>query len=222
MSDSPKKNLAMNDDIVKMSADFLLSEFNSLQNRAIGLESNKSNRVNFMLILAAAALAGVGQTLSIATLQPFINSIVFFIALVILVLGLFTLHHNIDDSCATVILFRRAARIRLWFVKQNKEIAGYVAFQYGDDRPKMDVPFLAFRGGEAVILVINAVALCAIVVVLSLPATWTIALVEIFATAIISWLAQNYYIHKALQKGEKMSANSIRYPYAKMFEKYEK
>ncbi|MCG2783723.1 MAG: hypothetical protein L6461_01310 [Anaerolineae bacterium] len=222
MSDNPPKNLAENDEIVKMSADFLLSEFNSLQDRAIGLEGNKSNRVNFMLILAAASLAGIGQSLSIVTLQTYLTSIIFFVALVILVLGLFTLQHNIDDSGAIVILFRRAARIRLWFVKQNKEIAGYVAFQYGDDRPKMDVPFLAFRGGEAVILVINTVALCAIVVVLSLPATWVIALAEIFVTAIIFWLAQNYYIHKALQKGEKMSAKSIRYPYAKMFEKYEK
>lgn len=208
------------DENTKFSAEFLLAEFNSLQNRAIGLENNKSNRVNFMLVLAAPALAGMGQIISISALQPHLGKIVFFIALVVVVLGLSTLQHNIDDSGATVILFRRAGRIRLWFVEQNKQIAEYVAFQYGDDRPKMDTPFLGYRGGEAIILVINTVAFCCIAVIVLSPLTWDIALIEIFIAALVSWFAQTYYIHKALKKAEKISAGSIRFPYARMYEKY--
>ena len=159
--------------------------------------------MNFLLILAAAAFAGIGQIISIGTLQPYLASIIFFISLVIIILGLYTLQHNIDNSDATVMLFRRAARIRLWFVQQNKQIAPYVAFQYGDDRPKMDVPFLAFRGGEAIILVINTVGLCALAVILLPHPMWIITIIEVFITAIVSWVAQIIYIHRALRDGKK-------------------
>src|SRR4051794_40397012 len=128
----------------KSSADFLLAEFETLQNRAISIEQNKSNRINFLLIIAAALIAGIGQIVGNSILQPYQSTVVFIAAVTLLLLGIFTLKHSVDDSVAIVILFRRAGRIRLWFVEQDNPIGQYVAFEYGDDRPRMDSPYLAF------------------------------------------------------------------------------
>ena len=221
MNDSSgHKDLAESDH--KISADFLLAEFNALQNRAIALANSQSNRVNFLLIIVAAALAGVSQLVNSLTLQPYLYGVILAAALGILLLGLFTLRQNVDDAVASVILFRRAGRIRLWFVEQNPQIAQYIAFEYGDDKPTMDVPFLSFRGGEAVILLINALAFCAVVVIALPFRGFVTILIELSVSLPIAWVSQSYYVHKVLQKGERRSASAIKFPFEQMREKYEK
>ena len=215
-----RKDLAENE--FKISADFLLAEFNALQNRAIALANSQANRVNFLLIIVAAALAGVSQLVDSLALQPHLYGIILATALGILLLGLFTLRQNIDDAGASVILFRRAGRIRLWFVEQNPKIAQYVAFEYGDDKPAMDVPFLSFRGGEAVILLINALAFCTVVVIALPFRDFVTILIELLVSLSIAWLGQSYYVHKVLQKGERRSVGTIKFPFEQMREKYEK
>lgn len=206
----------------KISADFLLAEFNALQNRAIALANSQSNRVNFLLIIVAAALAGVSQLANSLALQSYFSAIILATALGILLLGLFTLRQNVDDAGASVILFRRAGRVRLWFVERNPQIAKYVAFEYSDDKPAMDVPFLSFRGGEAVILLINALAFC-VAVGTALPLGNLIAvLIVSLVSFVIAWVSQSYYVHKVLQKGERRSASGVKFPFEQMREMYEK
>ena len=221
MNDSNEcKDLAEND--IKISADFLLAEFNALQNRAIALANSQSNRVNFLLIIVAAALAGMSQLVNNLALQPYLYGVILATAFGILLLGLFTLRQNVHDAGASVILFRRAGRIRLWFVEQNPQIAQYVAFEYGDDKPTMNVPFLPFRGGEAIILLINALAFCAVVVIALPFRDFITILIELSVSLLIAWVSQSYYVHKFLQKGERRSASAIKFPFEQMYEKYEK
>jgi len=205
---------------LEISANFLLSEFNALQSRAIALGNSQANRVNFLLIIVAAALAGVSQVMGIAALQPYFRSVIFGTALGILLLGLFTLRQNIEDAAASVILFRRAGRIRLWFVEQNPQIARYVAFEYGDDKPAIDAPFLSSRGGEGVILLINALAFC-LVVGIALPFRGIAILLSTLVSFGIAWVSQVYYIHKVLKQGERVSAEAVNFPFEQMREKYE-
>lgn len=221
MTDKPTEETKRATDSASLSADFLLAEFNTLQNRASVLESNKSNRVNFMLILAAGVMAGIGPIISIPALQPYQGSIILFVAIAILLLGIFTLQQNIDDSVSIVVLFRRAGRVRLWFVEQDKRICDYVAFHYGDDHPKMNVPYIVSRGGEAVILLLNTVAACVIVLDL-LPTTKWLTVIEVVATALVAFLLQNFLIHRALIKAEKKTAGAIKFPYSKITDKLRK
>lgn len=206
---------------LEVSADFLLAEFNALQSRAIALASSQSNRVNFLLIIVAAALSGISQLANSLMLQMYFHAIVIATALGILLLGLFTLRQNVDDAGASVILFRRAGRIRLWFVEQNPQIAQYVAFEYGDDKPAMDVSFLSFRGGEAVILLINALAFCVVVgVALPLSDLVTVLVVSL-VSFVVAWMIQLGYIHRVLRKGERRSASEVKFPFERMHKKYE-
>ncbi|RMH40374.1 MAG: hypothetical protein D6694_10105 [Gammaproteobacteria bacterium] len=220
MSDDTKK-IELAEAGLKISADFLLAEFNALQSRAIAFKNSQSNRVNFLLIIVAAALAGVSQLANNLALQSYFHTIILATASGILLLGLFTLRQNVDDAGASIILFRRAGRIRLWFVEQNPQIAQYVAFEYGDDKPAMDVPFLSFRGGEAVILLINALSFCVMVGSILPLQKLAIVLVVLFISFIIAWVSQSYYIHKVLQIGEKRSADTIKFSFEQQREKYE-
>lgn len=205
---------------LEISANFLLSEFNALQSRAMALGNSQSNRVNFLLIIVAATLAGVSQVVNVAALQPYFRLVIFGAALGILLLGLFTLRQNVEDAAASVILFRRAGRIRLWFVEQNPRIARYVAFEYGDDKPAVDAPFLSSRGGEGVILLINALAFC-LVVGMALPFGGMTILLSVLVSFVVAWMSQLCYIHKILKRSERRAADAINFPFEQMREKYE-
>jgi len=219
-SGDEREDLAKDD--LRISADFLLAEFNALQNRAIAFSNNQSNRVNFLLAVVAAALAGGSQLVGDLALHPYFREVMLATALGILLLGLFTLRQNVDYAVASVILFRRAGRVRLWFVEQDPKIAQYVAFEYGDDRPAMDVPFLSFRGSEAVVLLINALAVCAIVII-ALPFRDIISMsIEALVSLFVAWIGQLYYVRRILRQGERRSAITIKFPFQRMREKYEK
>jgi len=219
--DDSNDNFLQSENALKLSAEFLLAEFTALQDRAIALTNSQSNRVNFLLILVAATLAGIGQIASNPLLQAYLTPVIQTAALGVLVLGLFTLRHNVDDAGATVNLFRRAGRIRLWFVEQNPRIAGYVPFEYADDKPAMDVPFLSFRGAEAILFLINALAFCTLVVTTIRFANNVFVLVEFLIAFVIAWVSQAYYVHNVLRKEELRSASGAKFPYEKMRKKFE-
>lgn len=198
------------------ATEFLIAEFNALQDRATSLEQGKSNRVNFFLVVAAAVGAGFANFIANQSFQTYHSIIIVLTALPLLVLGIFTLQQSIDDSISIVAFYRRAGRIRLWFVEHDVTIAPYVAFHYGDDRPRVYVPFLGFRGGEAVVLVINTVLFCTITVALLSPVSWTIAIIEIVVALFLGWFLQVMYVRVKLQRAEKKVKNAINFPSKEM------
>ena len=86
----------------------------------------------------------------------------------------------------------------------------------------MDVPFLSFRGGEAVILLINALAFCVVVGSVLPLKNLAIALIVLPVSFTVAWVSQSYYIHKVLQKVERRSADAIKFPFEQVREKYER
>jgi hypothetical protein len=89
----------------------------------------------------------------------------------------------------------------------------------------MDTPFLAFRGGEAVVRVINMVAFATIVgftLIIFTPLIKSLIVAAMFFAAILIWFVQVFYVHDLLQNVEKATEKSKRFPYSKMYEKYGK
>ena len=182
------------------SNDFLIAEFNALQDRAIGFEEIKSGRINFFMIIFAATVAGL-SSLSGLTVFPFI---VFVCAVIIFLLGVSTLRSVMSYSVAIVILFRKAGRIRRWFVDSDKRIEKYIPFEANDDRPLIRIaPWLiGWRGGEPILLITNATALSVAtgLAVSYLSLLW--AGVSAVAVFLITWGLQVLYMSSHLNKHE--------------------
>lgn len=217
MQNSEKKETSS--DKKAVSSEFLLTEFNALQQRAISLEEVKSSRVNFFLIVVAATIAGFSGIAGLSTFQAYYPVIIMLGSLILLLLGISTLNHSVDYSAAIVVLYRRAARVRRWFVDHNPEIEPYVAFEPNDDRPRMDTPYLSWRGGEAVILVANAVS-SAIIVGIGLSfLLWFWIWVGVVVMIPIAWLFQLWYIHRKLRLGDQSEEKRTHFAYQDVVKK---
>jgi hypothetical protein len=192
------------------SKDFLIAEFNAIQDRAIGMEEIKSGRINFFLIIVAATVAGL-SSLAGLTAFPFI---VFAGSVIIFVLGVSTLKSVMNYSVAIVILFRKAGRIRRWFVDNDKNIEKYVPFEANDDRPSIKiVPWLiGWRGGEPILFIINAIALSVALglAVSYLSLFW--AGVSAVAVFLITWSVQVLYMSRHLNKHEILENRKSMFP----------
>jgi hypothetical protein len=203
-------------------ADFLIAEYNALQDRAISLQQTRSTRVNFFLVVVAAVVAGSANLVGsqgFQVIQYQYLSVIALVALSLLTLGFFTLQQCVDESVAIVVMYRRAGRIRLWFVEQDAIVAPYVAFHYGDDHPRMSVPHLAWRGAEAVVLVINTVLLCVVSLSLISPTSWLMVAVEIAVATVVGWFLQTGYVRVRLRRAEKQAKGDVHFPAEEMAER---
>jgi hypothetical protein len=198
-----------------LSVEFLLAEFAAQQSQIIKLEEAKSNRVNFFLVLVAAVAASTSVIIDKLIIPA--NATLALIALGILVFGLATLNELVNYSEAIVSLYRRAGRIRRWFVENNSEITPYLAFDATDERPKYDLSsaYLTFRGGDSVILLTNSLAFSVLTVsVLSLvySLTWPIALIIVTVSAVLAWLYQQNRLHVRLRSSDASRKAHIHFP----------
>ena len=192
---------------IEYVSQFLLAEFNSLQDRARSYEEIKSSRVNFFLLVVAAAGAIFSAFSSIDIMKPFFYEILLIITLTVLLIGLLTLKTLVDYSAAIVIFYRRAGRIRKWFVNLDQNLEKYVAFEATDERPKfkIDSSLIHWRGGELILLLINCLSMSLIIGV----TTYNIFNIQIIfkiifwiLTSCLFWFLQLTYIHKKLSNAE--------------------
>ena len=197
------------------SEDFLLAEFEALQERAISAEDIKSNRVNFFLILVGATLAGFSGLANVSEIGEFYLALVGLGAFVLLLLGLSTLKNLSDYSIAAVILLRRAGRVRRWFVERDPSIQDYVAFPPNDDRPKMFIgdSLLSWRGGEPIIVITNAtmVSIIAGVGLSKLLLTeWAVGGAALMFP--LAWKAQTWYLKQKLFEIQEWDQKRVNFP----------
>ena len=197
------------------SEDFLLAEFEALQERAISVEDIKSNRVNFFLILVGATLAGFSGLANVSEIGGLYLALVGLGAFVLLLLGLSTLKNLSDYSISRVILLRRAGRVRRWFVERDPSIREYVAFPPNDDRPKMFIgdSLLSWRGGEPAIVITNATMVSIIAGIglskLLLTEGTVIGMALIF---LLAWKAQVWYLKRKLLEIQKWDLKRVNFP----------
>ncbi len=195
------------------SKEFLLAEFNALQQRATQLEQIKSSAINFFLLIVAATVTGTPTLATLITNNLFKNILLTIAPLLIFIFGLLTLNNSIDLSVAAVAHLRRAGRIRRWFVEQNSMIERYVAWEPVDDRPRIYVPRLSFRGSEVAVSFINII--CASLVAFTTLSYLHLPSSIIFSpfVGVITWYVQRYFVKKKLKHAEELDRQNVYFPH---------
>ena len=205
----------------QMSKDFLLAEFAALQARFSDYESLKASRVNFLLIIVAAAAAAFPTAAD--KLQPYIGEAALLTGMVVLLLGVTTLYRVVEYSISSTIVMRRAGRIRRWFVEQDRSIGPYVAFAPRDDRPAimLNAQWLGWRGGEGVLLTVNGLAVAAVVTSAAFLLCLRLLHVELDALVYVAlgaagfaaaWFAQIGWLQRKLRLTEQRAMKEIHMP----------
>jgi hypothetical protein len=195
-----------------LAAEFLIAEFNALQQRAAQIEQSKSNSVNFYLVIVAATLAGMPGLANLVPKQA--TSIVLSSAfLFIFIVGFLTLDHSINQVVNAIRLYRRAGRIRRYFLDQSYEIQAYLPFEPNDAKPLIAPDFLSLthRGSEVTVFTINVASLSIFFAILFSAISWSCAILIAALVAVFSWILQNRYFHKKLQQAEQISKQQIHF-----------
>lgn len=193
----------------EITAQFLIAEFNALQERAKNCEEIKASRVNFFLVVVAALGASFSAAIQINILQQYYLEVLILTAIVVLLSGLSTLKHSVYYSGMSVIQFRRAGRIRRWFVDFDDKIENYVAFEPVDDKPTYAIPsrLLLFRGAETIVMIFNVVSISVIVAsplwiilrpVTTIYLSLSISSISSIIVGVLAWKLQKRYIEKSL------------------------
>lgn len=192
---------------IEIVSQFLLAEFNSLQETARDYEKIKSNRVNFYLLIIAAAGAIFSTISNIKFLESYLVESSILICLLILILGLLTLKTLSDYSISIVVFYRKTGRIRKWFISQNPDIEKYVGFGASDDIPKfiIDNHLIHWRGGETILLFLNCLSFSLISIILMFEIINLHILILIILSFILGcffWFIQVKYINRKMKKVE--------------------
>lgn len=200
-----------------VSEDFLIAEFGAIHDQIIKLEEAKTNRVNFFILLVAAAVAGVVGMSTSEKILISINTLLIFVAFSVLALGVATMNELVHCSESIVSLYRRANRVRRWFYDSNTEIAPYLAFEPTDEKPPYDLgsTYLAFRGGDSIVLLMNSVSFAVFMMSCirfyhSMPTL--LAIIIGIIIILLTFLFQNYRLHNHLKKRELSAKANVHFP----------
>ncbi|MBN2285186.1 MAG: hypothetical protein JXI43_01965 [Tissierellales bacterium] len=190
-------------------AQYFLAELNLLENRATRFEENKSNRINFFILLFGITLAGVTSGMQSEVVRENSQLIITYISFVLLVIGLLSLNSQIEYSITIVTLYRKSGRIRRWFLDNNKEIAPYLIFEPADDKPSYirHKLSLSWRGAEPTLVILNAVLITTLLISLFgyrlLNSDFYIFLVLCFVLFFLSYFIQIFWIQFKLNDLQK-------------------
>jgi hypothetical protein len=204
----------------QLQSQFLIAEYNALQSRAQSFEQIKSSRLNFFLIVVAAVWAGLASLARIVSLEPYLSSIVIAADVFLLLLGLLTLFDLTGYSAAIIAFYRRAGRVRRWFVDLDADMANYVAFHPADDRPKFttSMVFISWRGADAVVLMINSVMLAGLAGFTAwkaFSASSYVCIAILLITFILGWMVQILFVRTIMVQHQNAEINKkeINFPY---------
>lgn len=193
--------------------DFLLAEFNNLQQRAAQLEQLKSSSINFFLLIVAAVATGIPALASTINDVLYMKITLTTAPLLLFFFGILTLNNSIDYSVAAIAHLRRAGRIRRWFVELDSSIGAYVPWDPADNRPKIYIPRISFRGSEVSVFFINTINAALSVSILLANISFMTSIESFAITTIIIWFAQKYFVTKKLQNAEVRDLQNVHFPY---------
>jgi len=192
--------------------EFLLAEFNAIQQRAIQIEQSKSSSINFYLVIVAATIAGVPGMLSFVPPEA-VRIVLIAMFLFILIVGLLTLNHSINQAANIIRLYRCAGRIRRYFLDQSSGIKSYLPFEANDTFPRIYIHNnLAYRGSEVTVSTINVASASIIAAISFSTLSWIWSIVFATIIAIITWILQEEFARKKLQRFEVAAQHKIAFP----------
>lgn len=196
----------------KLGAEFLLVEFNAIQQRAIQIEQSKASSVNFYLVIVAATIAGVPGILSLVPKEASRVVLIATFAFIFIV-GLLTLEHSVNQAINIIRLYRRAGKIRRYFLDQDSDIKAYLPFEANDALPRINLPSsLAYRGAEVTVFTINIVSVAIVFAVFFSFISWVLAVGAAIVVGGIAWVLQRRYFRKKLQRSEELAKRRITFP----------
>jgi hypothetical protein len=202
----------MADNSEKLGAEFLLAEFNAIQQRAIQIEQSKSSSINFYLVIVAATIAGVPGILSLVPKEAARVVLIAMFAF-ILIVGLLTLDHSVNQAVNIIRLYRRAGKVRRYFLDQENDIKAYLPFEANDALPRINLSSsLTYRGAEVTVFTINIASIATIFAVIFSYISWIWAIVAAIVVAGITWKLQGMYFQKKLKRFEEIEARKIIFP----------
>lgn len=196
----------------QLGAEFLLAEFNAIQQRAIQIEQSKSNSVNFYLVIVAATIAGVPGMLSLIP-QEATRIVLIAMFLFIFIIGSLTLDHSINQAANIIRLYRCSGKIRRFFLENSNDIKSYLPFEANDAFPRIYIKSnLAYRGSEVVVSTINVASFFIVIAIAFSIISWVLSVTIAVIVAIIAWVLQEKYFRRKLQRFEKSAERKIAFP----------
>ena len=140
-------------------AQYLISEFEMLHQRAEAHEQFIASKTNFFVGLTTATLGGLLFLLneSVGGVATQVIMVVGFFALVfLLIVGWVIFKQSVDMVASAAIYYRRAGRVRQWFVDNAPSVEKYIPFTVTDERPPLYVPHAPLRDFNTIVASVNA------------------------------------------------------------------
>jgi hypothetical protein len=199
----------MADNNEKLGAEFLLAEFNAIQQRAVQIEQSKSSSVNFYLVIVAATIAGVPGILSLVPKEA-ARVVLIAMFLFIFVVGSLTLNHSVNQAANIIRLYRCAGKIRRYFLDHASDIKAYLPFEANDAFPRIYVrSSLAYRGSEVTVFTINVASAAITSAVIFSFVSWLWGMVAAIVMAGVTYMLQERFLRKKLQRFEEAAKRRI-------------
>jgi len=138
-------------------AQYLIAEFEVLHQRAQAHEQMVIARTNFFIALTTAVLGGLLLFLKEYVKDWVLLSVIIITTLLfLLIVGWTVFIQSIDSKASVAIYYRRAGRIRRWFVDNAVNIEKYIPFKATDARPLLYVPWAPLRHLNITVVSVNA------------------------------------------------------------------
>jgi len=138
-------------------AQYLIAEFEALHQRAQAHEGIIIARTNFFIALTTAVFGGFLLFLREYDRDWTLLSVIVIISLLfLLAIGWTIFTQSIDSKASIAIYYRRAGRIRQWFIDNAPNIEIYLPFAPTDARPLLYVPWAPLRHLNTSVVSINA------------------------------------------------------------------
>jgi len=146
----------MKTDNAEIVSNYMLTEFEGLHQRASIQEQSIANKVNFFLVAVTAVIGGVfivgGSNAETFFFLPFVSITSLFMLLV----GVSTFVQILDLIANATFYYRRAGRIRRWFLDFDPSLVKYMPFVPSDEKPSFFPRKGFLRGMETVLVLLNA------------------------------------------------------------------
>jgi hypothetical protein len=184
------------------STELLRAEYEHLAASLLSNEEEGERRVNVLLTLLAAVIAGIGLGADRFTANVDVLVAAVLVSSVILAMyGLVTLRRIVERNLTTTDYLNGLRRIRAAFIKANPEILEVVPFVPGKIRRREREPWWGL--GRAGFLEVVAATNCVVLAIGVAAAVWlswrfwTIAFAAALVMVIATWLGQMHWVRSA-------------------------
>jgi hypothetical protein len=165
------------------------------------------NKVNFFLALVTAIGGGLAYMFTLDKLPNFLIATTCIVIFILILMGINTLRQSLDLSASAITFYRRAGRIRKWYVEREPTLEAYLPFNVADNLPRMSSSFINLRGAESILLLVNSSLIGVSIGLGGIIIFPNVNLIYIIAACLsvfwVSWMLQVKYVKLFMQRWDK-------------------